>query len=84
VKVITQMSDLPYSSCFTVEEHMTIHKETDTKCKFTCEAAVVFNKSTMMKNKILERTFADIIEDYSVPLGLVRAGARMLRNCSIR
>ena len=71
------MADIPYSSHFTCEEHIVVLKETDTKCRFSCSTAVVFNKSTMMKVTILTRTFADYKEDYMVCLKLCRFGVRM-------
>lgn len=71
------MSDVPFSSYFTCEEHIKIEKEGDTKCKFNCSSAVVFNKSTYMKNTILTRSFADLKEDYIVIIHLFSNGAIM-------
>jgi len=60
------MADVPFSSNFTCEEHSSITREGDTKCKYVCEMAIVFNKATYMKNTILSRTFEDLKEDYKV------------------
>ncbi len=62
------MADVPFSSYFTCEEHITIEKEGETKCKFNCSSAIVFNKGTYMKNTILTRTFGDLKEDYIVQI----------------
>lgn len=84
LKVITQMTELPYSSYFHVEEHITITKETEAKCKFVCLTGIVFNKATYMKNTILTKTFEDLQLDYKVRAWLYSFGAIMSRKCSIR
>lgn len=71
------MTDIPYSAYFHVEENISVTKETENKCKFTCYTGIVFNKATYMKGTILSRTFEDLHLDYKVALSLFSNGAIM-------
>jgi hypothetical protein len=75
LKVITQMTEITYSSYFHVEEQITITKESDAKCKFVCFTGIVFNKGTSMKSIILSRTFEDLQLDYKVIIFPFSSGA---------
>ncbi len=68
------MSDVPYSNYFVVNNYYNIIKDGQTKCKMIVEMSVVFNKSTYMKNKILNRTIPDNQEDFNVRLCLFSFG----------
>jgi hypothetical protein len=54
------MSDVPYSAYFICEDHIIVSKVSETKCKMVSEVAIIFNKSTYLKNKILSRTYEDM------------------------
>ena len=77
MKIITQMADIPYSSYFNCEEHISVDKEGDNKCKFVIDTAIIFNKATSFKNTILTRTYADLSGDYKVRLLALSCGRTM-------
>lgn len=60
--------DVPYGSCFQVEERWEVTPDPDNKekCVLRCLAWFVFNKSTMFKNKILTQGMINIKSDYEM------------------
>lgn len=56
------MGDVPYHSYFNCEEHITVIKEGETKCRYTVKSVIVFNKNTYMKGTIISKTFSDFNE----------------------
>ena len=56
------MGDVPYHSYFNCEEHITVMKEGETKCRYTVKSVIVFNKNTYMKGTIISKTFSDFNE----------------------
>ena len=60
------MGDVPYHSYFNVEEYITVKHESDSKCRYVVNSAVLFHKQSSLKNTIISKTFADLNQDYQV------------------
>ena len=71
------MGDVPYHSYFNCQEHITVSRESDSKCRYVVNAAVIFNKHSALKGTIINKTFADFNEDYQVLEVIFRFGQKM-------
>jgi hypothetical protein len=82
--VVTNVNDVPYNSYFNCEEHITVTREGDHKCRYVVSAAVVFSKNTYMKGTILTKTFSDFNDEYQVLPSPPSPGATTSRTSSNR
>ena len=66
INSMTKNLDIPYGSCFQVEERweITPYEKDKDKCLLRCLMWVVFNKSTLFKNFIESKTTEGIKKDY--------------------
>lgn len=69
---VTQMSDVPYAAYFTVETNHKIDFVDDKKCSLEVLAWVTFNKSTMMKKVIVDKSAKDLGEDTGLWIKIVQ------------
>ncbi|CAD8071543.1 unnamed protein product [Paramecium sonneborni] len=60
----THTLDVPYGNCFQAEDKWEVTKLEDNKCLLRVFVSVVFTKSTIMKNTIINRTISGFKEDY--------------------
>ena len=60
------MQDVPYHSYFNCEEQIVVSRESDSKCRYVVNTAVIFNKPSALKGTIISKTFADFNEDYQI------------------
>ncbi|CAD8065597.1 unnamed protein product [Paramecium sonneborni] len=60
----THTLDVPYGNCFQAEEKWEITPLEDNKCILRVFVSVIFTKSTIMKNTIINRTMIGFKEDY--------------------
>lgn len=70
----TKNLDIPYGSCFQVEEQWEISnvEGADNKCMLRCLVWVVFNKSTLFKSFIENKVMEGVKKDYEIYINNIR------------
>lgn len=68
ISTMTKTLDVPYGTCFQVEERWEVSPDPENKekCVLKCLAWFVFNKSTLFKNKIETQGMINIKADYEL------------------